>query len=99
MPLPKPHRKLVKHFDERGVIHELTFSCCHRWPILDNESRQQLGIHLNPVRRGLVQRATDYRASSARWYASDGQEVEARLPQLSAVPPEWFAGNSDVTSY
>jgi len=23
MPLPKPHRKLVKHFDERGEIHEL----------------------------------------------------------------------------
>jgi len=56
-------------------------------------------IHLNPVRRGLVQRAADYQWSSARWYASDGQEVDPLLPKLSAVPPEWFAGNADVTSY
>jgi len=56
-------------------------------------------VHLNPVRRGLVERATDYQWSSARWYASDGQEVDPRLPKLSAVPPEWFAGNADVTSY
>jgi len=203
MPLPKPHRKLVKHFDERGEIHELTFSCYHQWPLLDdNWRRVQLGIaidraienhswrltsfvfmpehvhllvyptqqgskvdkllfaikrpfsyrvkqrlvdaddpllqqltirqrpdkttfrfwqegpgydrnirtekvllsaidyiHLNPVRRGLAERATDYRWSSAHWYASDGQEVDPSLPKLSAVPPDWFAGNADVTNY
>ena len=35
--------------------------------------------HLNPVRRGLVERATDWRWSSARWYAdrqSVGVEIE-----------------------
>jgi len=52
-------------------------------------------IHLNPVRRGL----SDYRWSSACWYASEGQEVDPLLPQLSAVPLEWFAGNADFTSY
>ena len=56
-------------------------------------------IHMNPVRRGLVQRTIDYRWSSARWYASDGQEVDPSLPQLSAVPPYWFAGEADATSY
>jgi putative transposase len=56
-------------------------------------------IHLNPVRRGLAERATDYRWSSARWYASDGQEADPSLPKLLAVSPEWFIGNADATSH
>ncbi len=58
-------------------------------------------VHLlvYPVRRGLVERATDYQWSSVRWYASDGQKVDPLLPKLSEIPPEWFAGNADVTSY
>ncbi len=203
MPLPKPHRKRVRHFDDRGEIHELTFSCYQRWPILDdNWRREQLSIaidsalanhgwrltcfvympehvhlivyptqhglklhellfaikrpfsyrvkqqlagtddpllqrltirgrpnkstfrfwqegpgydrnirtkkvllsaidyvHMNPVRRGLVERASDYRWSSAHHSASDSQEVDPSLPQLSAVPPDWFADEADVTSY
>ncbi len=203
MPLPKPHRKLVKHFDDRGEIPELIFSCYNRWPLLDDDwRREQLSIaidraienhgwrlncfvympehihlvvypteqtskvdkllfsikrpfsfrvkqrlavagnplldrltirqrpgkttfrfwqegpgydrnirtekvllsaidyiHLNPVRRGLVDCVTGYRWSSARWYASDGREVDPSLPKLTAVPPEWFAGSANVTSY
>lgn len=53
-------------------------------------------LHLNPVRRGLVEKATDFRWSSARWYVSDGQEVDPLLPRLCSVPPDWFAG--DVSS-
>jgi len=56
-------------------------------------------IHLNPVRRGLVERATDYRWSSARWHASDGQNVDPLHPKLSSVPPEFFVDGADVTSY
>ena len=203
MSLPKPHRKRVQHFDDRGEIHELTFSCYHQWSILDHVwRREQLStaidralenhgwrlaafvfmpehvhllvypsqqglkvdkflfaikrpfsyrvkqrleescdpllqqltirqrpgkttfrfwqegpgydrnirtekvllsaidyIHLNPVRRGLVERATDYQWSSAGWYASDGQEVDPSLPKLSAVPANWFAGEANVTQY
>ncbi len=203
MPLPKPHRKLVKHFDDRGEIHELTFSCYHRWPILDNEwRREQLSlaidraienhgwrltafvympehvhllvypsqqglkvdkllfaikrplsyrvkqrlaetsdplfqrltfrqrpgkttfrfwqegpgydrnirtekvlrsaidyIHMNSVHRRLVEQAINYPWSSARWYASEGQEIGPSIPKLSAVPLDWFAGKADVTSY
>jgi len=203
MPPSKSHRKLVKHFDKRSEIHELTFSCYHRWPILDDEWRReqfsiaidramenqgwrllafvympehvhlivypiQLGskvsnllfaikrpfsfrvkrrligtgdsllqrltirqrpskstfrfwqegpgydrnirtekvlrasidyIHLNPVRRGFVDRTADYRWSSARWFASDGQELPPKLPRLSTVPLEWFVGKSDSTNY
>jgi putative transposase len=31
-----PHRKRVKHFDEPSHIHELTFSCFQRRPLLTN---------------------------------------------------------------
>ncbi|MCO6046928.1 transposase [Aeoliella sp. ICT_H6.2] len=199
----KPHRKRVRHFDQQGEIHELTFSCYHRWPLLEDDwRREQLSqsieramasyhwrlaafvympehvhllvlptapgakvdkllfaikrplsyrvkqqlradndplvqrltvrqrpgkttfrfwqegpgydrnirsaealqgsieyIHLNPVRRGLVDKAIEYPWSSARWYAAEGPEQDVRLPRLSAVPPDWFAGESDFTSY
>lgn len=29
-------RKTVRHYDEPGGIHELTFSCYQRWPLLNN---------------------------------------------------------------
>jgi putative transposase len=36
MPSPQPHRKRIKHFHEPGDIHELTFSCYKRLPLLTN---------------------------------------------------------------
>jgi len=203
MPPSTPHRKRIRHFEDRSEIHELTFSCYHRWPLLEDEWRrvqlsvaidramqsqgwllsafvympehlhllvvpstvdsridkllfaikrpfsyrveQQLAsqqdpllgrltvhqrpgkttfrfwqegpgydrnirseevlqasidyIHMNPVRRGLVEKAVDYPSSSARWYATAGQHVDVRLPRLSAVPADWFIGESDFTSY
>ena len=36
-----PHRKLVKHYHEPGDLHELTFSCFHRLPLLTNDSWRQ----------------------------------------------------------
>ncbi len=37
------HRKLVKHYHEPGDIHELTFSCYERKPLLTNDAwRQEL---------------------------------------------------------
>ncbi len=38
MPEKQPHRKRVKHYDEPGDFHELTFSCCHRWKLLTNDA-------------------------------------------------------------
>ena len=32
------HRKRVKHYDEPGHCHELTFSCYHRLQLLTNNS-------------------------------------------------------------
>jgi putative transposase len=33
-----PHRKTVQHFHEVGHLHELTFSCLHRMPLLTNDT-------------------------------------------------------------
>ncbi len=43
MSATRPHRKRVKHFHEPGDLHELTFSCYKRQPLLTNDAwRQQL---------------------------------------------------------
>jgi REP-associated tyrosine transposase len=34
MPTRQPHRKRIKHYDDVGDYHELTFSCYHRWKLL-----------------------------------------------------------------
>jgi putative transposase len=45
-------------------------------------------FHLNPVRRGLVEKATDWQWSSAGWYAGIRPvliELDATIPQLHEV--------------
>jgi putative transposase len=49
-------------------------------------------LHLNPVRRGLCQRADQWKWSSARWYLSDGQHQDDDLPHLERLPAELFHG-------
>jgi len=47
-----PHRKKVRHYDQPGHVHELTFSCYRRLPLLTNDQwREQFCI--------AVDRATD----------------------------------------
>ena len=48
-------------------------------------------IHMNPVRRGLCERAIDWLWSSARWYASEGQVVDPQLPKLHKIPAHFLA--------
>ena len=47
-------------------------------------------IHQNPVRRGLVTQARDWKWSSARWYESDAQLVDPDLPTIHGLPWEFF---------
>ena len=47
-------------------------------------------IHRNPLRRGLVDDATHWKWSSARWYASERQFVDPDLPTIHGLPPEFF---------
>jgi putative transposase len=45
-------------------------------------------VHLNPVRRGLVARASDWRWSSAGWYDAEPKNDLRPDP----IPPEWCEG-------
>ena len=46
--MPQPHRKSVTHYHEPGDFHELTFSCYHRLPLLDQgDFRQRLSSHMD----------------------------------------------------
>jgi putative transposase len=195
MPSLQPHRKRIRHFHEPGDVHELTFSCYHRLPLLTNnawrtilsrsidEACESLGcrlaafvympehvhlliwgitkkedvsrllanikqpvsiqvrkdleatnsrllprlmvrerpgkivfrywqegpgfdrnlfttkavqasldyIHLNPVKRGLCFQARDWRWSSARYYETDGREVDRLLPSITPLPAEFWS--------
>ena len=44
-------------------------------------------IHLNPVRRGLVERSGDWMWSSASWFAEAGKSPL----MMDRIPPEWTA--------
>jgi len=46
-------------------------------------------VHLNPVRRGLVKRATDWPWSSARWYLDPSSPQKEELPTIEGLPPQW----------
>ena len=45
-------------------------------------------IHTNPVKRGLCQRATDFKWSSARFHLQN--TIDDDLPKLTPLDPEWF---------
>jgi putative transposase len=40
--MPPTHRKRVRHFNEPGHMHLLTFSCYRRLPLLTRDDRQRL---------------------------------------------------------
>lgn len=198
MKQPPGHRKRIRHYHDPGHIHELTFSCYHRWPLLTNDVwrgmlaesvdramqghryrlaafvlmpehvhlmiyplpgakttdgllkaikrplsyrikqvliqsrsrllerltiRQRPGVttfrywqegpgydrnfdtpstvlaaidylHHNPVRRALVQRAVDWKWSSARYYLIDPPQQYPALPTIHSLPPEWLDGTN-----
>lgn len=49
-------------------------------------------LHDNPVRRGLVETAVDWKWSSARFYLCDPPKQYASLPTVHRLPAEFLAG-------
>ena len=47
-------------------------------------------IHNNPVRRRLVAEATQWKWSSARWYASNRELTDSDLPTIHGLPWDFF---------
>jgi hypothetical protein len=101
-PIPG-HRKQIRHYHDPGHIHELTFSCFHRLPLLTNDvwrgmlaesaDRAMEGhccLYHNPVRWELVERAVDWKWSSARYYLHDPPQQCAGLPTVYSLPAEWI---------
>ena len=43
-------------------------------------------IHMNPVKRELARRPEDWKWSSARYFRSDGAELDSDLPTLTKLP-------------
>jgi putative transposase len=47
-------------------------------------------LHNNPIRRGLVKSATDWKWSSARYYMVDPPWQYPMLPRIHSLPAEWL---------
>ena len=66
------HRKAIKHFDQPGQVHELTFSCCQRRPLLtDDRWREMLAERIDPA----IER-----------HRLPGLKQHPGLPTLSPIP-------------
>jgi len=48
-------------------------------------------IHMNPVRRRLVTQARLWKWSSARFYESDGAQIDPDLPRITPMPAEFWS--------
>jgi putative transposase len=46
-------------------------------------------LHDNPVRRGLVDAAVDWRWSSVRHYLQESPPIDPLLPKVHGLPPGW----------
>jgi putative transposase len=51
-------------------------------------------LHHNPVRRGLVPKAVDWKWSSARFYLLDPPQQYSGLPIVHSLPAEFLDGNA-----
>jgi len=51
-------------------------------------------IHLNPVRRGLVDEPARWRWSSCRWYIEEGKCQDRALPKIDRLPAEFWDDTS-----
>jgi putative transposase len=50
-------------------------------------------IHENPVKRGLSQRAIDWKWSSARQFVFPDQQPDSDLPKVDSLPPNYVLPN------
>jgi REP element-mobilizing transposase RayT len=73
-------------YDDDRHAQFITFSCYKRRKLLETEKKLEEKLdymHLNPVRRGLVTRAVDWKWSSARWYLlRKPVGIPIRMPHL-----------------
>ena len=84
---------------EKLTVRERPGKCCFRFwqegPGFDRNifSPEAIAasidyIHMNPVKRGLCEKATDWKWSSARFYLNE--VVDSDLPDLTRPDPSWL---------
>jgi putative transposase len=47
-------------------------------------------VHMNPVRRGLCERCTDWKWSSARYFLESQHPIDSDLPLLTPLHPDFL---------
>ena len=71
------HRKRVKHFHEPGDLHELTFSCYRRMPLLTNDDwRYRLARSLDAMLAAMA-------VSTCRFRIHAGARAPAGIPDIA----------------
>lgn len=95
--LIESNNALLNRLTIRERPDKLTFRYWQEGPGYDRNLRTETAvlaaieyIHMNPVRRGLVKRASDWKWSSARWYESDGKLIDPDLPTIHGMPWSFF---------
>jgi putative transposase len=95
--LEREDHPLLKELTIRQRPGVLTFRFWQEGPRYDRNLTSEKAIqaairyvHMNPVRRKLCERATDWRWSSAKWYETDGAAVDLAWPKLTALPSGFF---------
>ena len=82
MPAEREHRKQIRHYDEPGHFHELTFSCYRRMPLLTNDVwRAILSASIDRALKGNV-----FRLIAFVYMAGDKNSTGLILCGLRYVP-------------
>jgi len=95
MQLIEEQSPLLKELTIRQRPGVLTFRYWQEGPGYDRNLKTARSIaaaidyvHMNPVRRGLCERCTDWKWSSARYFLDPHGPVDPDLPRLTPLPPD-----------
>jgi putative transposase len=93
--LKRSHDDLLRELTTLERPGKLAFRFWQEGPGYDRNLQNEKAIlqaieyvHLNPVRRGLVTKACDWKWSSANWYESNRKAIDSDLPTIHGLPRE-----------
>jgi putative transposase len=94
--LIQSHSPLLERLTVRQRPGVTTFRYWQEGPGYDRNLTEPSGIlaaidylHRNPIRRGLVEQAVDWKWSSARYYSIDPPQQYPDLPTIHSLPADW----------
>jgi putative transposase len=93
-----PHRKRFRHYHDPGHVHELTFSCFHRWPLLTNDVwREMLAESINRATERHRYRLTAFvfmpeHVHLLVYPLDEAGKIDSLLNAILVDPPQQHAG-------